>query len=316
MPNNKNAAFRHLILNACFTTPGHSRWSKAELVQRVSEKLHEQGFLDADKVLVSESTIEKDLAYLKRHREAPIKCKGGYYFYTDPGFNLEKTPLKPEEIKVLQEAFALLRQFPNLPHLDALEALLLKINRDPQHLDLTASIIQFESNPEVQGLKWLSQLYLAISKQQVLQVAYQPFQGPLQKIVFHPYLLKEWRNRWYVIGRHQEKNLVWNLALDRIQDIQLSLRPFLPNDLFDPVTHFQHVIGVTVNDRPVQEINFQCENSICGYLETKPLHPSQRLLERNSDYAVFSIQVIPNQEALGELLRFGEKISILSEIEL
>lgn len=313
MPSNKNASIRYKILNECFTTPGKQRWTKMELVERVSEKLFEGGFIQ--KAGISERTIAKDIHDLKQHWEAPIKCTNGRYGYTDPSFNLEKTPLKPEEIKVLQEAFALLRQFPNLPHLDALEALLLKINRDTRQFDLTAQTIQFENNPEVQGLNWLRQLYTAIGKREVLNVEYQPFQGPLEKITFHPYLLKEWRNRWYVVGRHQEKNRAWNLALDRIKVLHPSIRPFLPNDLFDPLTRYRDVIGVTVNDRPVQEIVFRCQKNICGYLHTKPLHPSQRQLENTPAYEVFSIQVILNQEALGELYRFGPDLEILTHFE-
>lgn len=314
MPSNKHASFRYLILNECFTTLGHSRWTKQELINRVSEKMQEAGLLSDKKI--SERTIADDIAHLRRHRQAPIVVKAGCYYYGDPAFNLEKTPLKPEEIKVLQEAFALLQQFPNLPHLDALEALLYKINRDPAHLDLSAQTIQLESNPEVKGLQWLSPLYQAIQQQQVLSIDYQGFNTPKEKIVFHPYLLKEWRNRWYVVGRHHEKQVAWNLALDRIQHIHPSLRPFLPNDLFDPLTYYSEVIGVTVNAGPAQEIVFRCNKKICGYLHTKPLHPSQLVVETAEAYEVFSIRVIPNQEALGELYRFGPDLEILNLLEL
>lgn len=314
MPSNKHASFRYLILNECFTTLGHSRWTKQELIDRVSEKMQEAGLLSDKKI--SERTIADDIAYLRQHRQAPILIKEGHYYYGDPGFNLEKTPLKPEEIKVLQEAFVLLQQFPNLPHLDALEALLYKINRAPAQLDLSAQTIQFESNPEVKGLEWLRPLYLAIQQQQVLSIDYQGFNTPKEKIVFHPYLLKEWRNRWYVVGRHHEKQVAWNLALDRIQQIHSSLRPFLPNDLFDPLTRYREVIGVTVNTGPAQEILFRCKKKICGYLHTKPLHPSQRVVESRAEYEVFSIRVIPNQEALGELYRFGPDLEILNLLDL
>lgn len=314
MPSNKNASFRHSMLNECFCNSGRTHWTKIELIERISEKMREHGFLGEKNI--SESTLDKDIHFLKHHRNAPIKCKGGYFHYSDPSFNLEQVPLHPHEIKILQEAFALLRQFPNLPHLEALESLLLKLNRDNEQIYLTPQLIQFENNPEVKGLNWLGQVYTAIAEKQVLNVNYQPFNLPLEKIIFHPYLLKEWRNRWFAIGRNQDKAIAWTLALDRIQDIHPSLRPFMPNDLFDPVARYQDVIGVTVNDKPVQEILFRCEKSICGYLETKPLHPSQRLLERHPDYDVFSIRVIPNQEALGELLRYGKRLTLLSEVEL
>lgn len=307
MPSNKNASLRYKIINTCLTTLGRQRWTKEELVERVSEQLRAHGFLGADNISIS--TLEKDIAFLKRHHEAPIRCKEGRYFYSDPDFDLEKKPLKPEEIKLLQEAFALLHQFPNLPHLEALETLLHKMKGGK--LDFGAQIIQFENNPHVKGLNWLGPLYNYIQEQKVCNIEYQAFNAPSENIIFHPYLLKEWRNRWYVVGRHQEKQAAWNLALDRIQRIQPSIRPFLPNDLFDPLTRYHDVIGVTVNEGPVQEIVFRCNKSICGYLHTKPLHPSQRLLESRDDYEVFSIRVIPNAEAYGELYRFGNNLEVL-----
>jgi predicted DNA-binding transcriptional regulator YafY len=311
MPSNKNASFRHLVLNACFTTPGRSHWTMEALVERVSEKLREAGLAKS----ISKRMIATDLAYLRTHRAAPIEIKAGSYFYADSGFDLEKTPLQPSEIKALQEAFALLRQFPNLPHLDALAALLLKVNRDPQQAFLSAQTIQFETNVQVAGLHWLSPLHVAITHQQVVTVQYQAFHAPVQTIIFHPYLLKEWRNRWYVVGRQQDHPKPWNLALDRISALHASQRPFLPNDLFDPLTYYDQVIGVTVNDRPMQEIVFRCHPRISGYLITKPLHSSQRLIESTATHEVFSIQVIPNQEARGELFRFGPDLEVLTAVE-
>lgn len=309
MPSNKNAHFRYQVFDECFTTPGHRRWTKAQLIERISKRLQEAGF--AENIGIRQ--FHSDIKYLREQENAPIVTKDGHYFYADSTFSLKKSPFKPEEIKLLQEAFALLQQFPNLPHLDALKALLLKMNWDTQHIDLTAQIIQFESNPAVQGLEWLGKLYAAITQQRVLSIHYQPFNAPAETIIFHPYLLKEWRNRWYVVGRHQVKQAAWNLALDRIQAIHPSNRPFLPNDLFDPLTRYQDVIGVTVNEQPVQEIVFRCRKNICGYLHTKPLHHSQRLIESTEVDEVFSIRVIPNAEVYGELYRFGKDLEVVKD---
>lgn len=283
-----------------------------ELLERVSERLREMGFI-GDKN-ISKSTLEKDIQFLKNHKNAPIKCKDGHFHYTDPKFNLAQVPLKAEEIKILQDAFGLLRQFPNLPHLDSLEAILQKLERHDTSLDLTPQVIQFETNPNVTGLNWLGKLYESIRQEQTLHIVYRPFNQAEMSIYFNAYLLKEWRNRWFVIGRNQEVEEIWTLALDRIEGIHPSFRPYKTNDLFDPINRYEHVIGVTVNDKPVQEIRFRCDSSICGYLETKPIHPSQKLIQENIDSKDFSVHIIPNQEARGEFLRFGPKLVLLSEV--
>lgn len=310
MPTNKNAAFRYRTLNHCFTNRGHRRWTLKELIEEVSSRLQEDFGIHTT---VSRRTIQGDINVMRspqpRGYGAPIVCKRGEYFYENPLFTIEKLPLGDNERELLNEALVLLRQFPGLPQLPVLELLVQKTDGGHQ---LSSSHIQFETNQLVRGKQWLAPIYKAIANQQVLTIRYQPFIDPEKVLTIHPYLLKEWRNRWYIFGRNGDHKL-WNLALDRISEIEADKDvTYLPNNLFDPATWFRDMVGVTKPDgaQPI-DITLETSELVSRYLETKPLHHSQQLLERNKGKAMFVLRVIPNPELLGDLLFFGGELKVV-----
>ncbi len=313
MPTNKHASFRYRVINQCLANGGRRKWTLEELVQEVSNCLREE-FGAATSI--SKRSIQGDINIMRSPRprgfSAPIVCRQGQYFYNDPNFNIEKIPLGRQELDLLRETVGLLAQFPGMPQLPALETLLNRIGGKSYLTNLSPAFIQFETNPAVQGLEWLGTLYQAIVDQQVLLIHYHPFTGPPLDIVLHPYLLKEWRNRWYIFGRNAADQL-WNLALDRIQAIAIEPNiSYMPNDLFNPDTWFADIVGVTKPDgaKPVN-IRFITTYLNARYLETRPIHPSQRLVSQTNDRYVFALRLILNPELVNELIRFGGDLKVL-----
>lgn len=313
MPTNKHASFRYRVLNQCFTNRGHRRWSLEELVREVTQYLQVEFGAG---LAVSQRTIQGDINVMRSARprgfNAPIVCRQGLYFYSDPDFSIEKTPLGREELDLLREAVALLRQLPGMPQLPALEMLLQRIGSNGGLNSLSPAFIQFETNPAVKGLEWLGPLYKTIAEQQVLNVHYQPFTEEALDIILHPYLLKEWRNRWYIFGRTEQDRL-WNLGLDRIRNVSIEKGiVYKSNDLFDPETWFNDIVGVTKPDNAqVETVEFETSYLPSRYLETRPIHPSQRLLRQEHDRFIFSLRVFLNYELVNELLRLGSDLKVM-----
>ena len=133
-------------------------------------------------------------------------------------------------------------------------------------------------------------------------------------IIFYPCLLKEYRNRWFILGITKISNEITTFALDRIQQIvPLPNEPFRQPKNFDPHTYFNNIIGVTRNttDKPTH-ITFLTDHSQAPYIKTKPIHSSQQVIEERKDGIIFRIDVIPNFELERELIGFGEGLKILS----
>lgn len=310
MPTNKHAAFRYRVLDACFRR--RRRWRMGELVEAVSAQLREAFGVDSG---VQERTLRYDISLMRseppRGFSAPIVCQDGCYYYSDPNFSIEKKPLTLTDIEALQEALAVLRQFKGLPQVKALLGVLDRLEGLGRFPD--RSIIQFETNEHVAGVEWIAPLYEAAHERRALRVLYHPFSFEQAYLLdFHPYLLKEYRNRWFCLGLHEAEGKVHTLALDRIREVHPSASPFQPNVFFDPEGYFRDIIGVSRPEGGVlTRIVFETTVLLSRYLETKPLHASQQLLERNEQRALFAIRVIPNPEMYAEFRRLGRALRIL-----
>lgn len=180
----------------------------------------------------------------------------------------------------------------------------------------TTPIIDFEKNNSLTGLNYLDTIYRAILNKQAIQLKYRSFKArSAADFVFYPYLLKEYRNRWFVFGSKKKGNMLYNLALDRILEIVPAPdEVYQENTFFDPATFLDDVIGVTkgINESP-QEVCFRVNKENAPYVLTKPFHKSQHLVEKREDGSmVFQIKVVINQELHREFLGFGDGICVLS----
>ena len=176
-------------------------------------------------------------------------------------------------------------------------------------------IIHFDNVPDLKGLKLLNPLYNYIAHKQTLRIMYQSFSARKpQEFILCPYLLKEFRNRWFLFGSKATDLLLYNLALDRIVSVEPADVPFRENPDFDSEHFFDDVIGVSKNIRNTpRKIRFwaSCEQS--RYIMTKPVHPSQIVLKKNEDdgSCIFQIEVVINFEMYSVFMSYGPGIKII-----
>lgn len=175
-------------------------------------------------------------------------------------------------------------------------------------------VIDFEKNELLTGIHWLDPLHKAIIKKRALKVTYQSFSArqPADLVVY-PYLLKEFRNRWFLLCMHRKGKELLTLALDRIAAVtELPGEPYLVHKGFTASSYFKDIIGVTRNaaDQPTL-ITFKANARHAPYICTKPLHASQQVIATANGWTTFTIEVIPNFELEREFLGFGEGLRIM-----
>lgn len=311
MPTNKHASFRYRVLNGCFQR--NRSWTLDELIEEVSEQLYEAFGMRGG---VSKRTIQGDLNIMKseppRGFNAPIVVHDGRYTYDDRSFSIENKPLTQSDLNAIREALTVLRQFRGLPQFKALADTLSRL--EGQWRFPNPALIQFETNPLATGTEWIEALYKSALDGVALDITYHPFTAEAPYgLIFHPYHLREYRNRWFAFGLNEAEGRIHNLALDRIKAVEKTHRPFAPNAMFDPETYFQDLVGVTRLDGvALEDITLETTAIVSRYLETKPIHPSQQLLQRSDRSATFALRVIPNYELYAELARFGKDLSVLA----
>ena len=180
------------------------------------------------------------------------------------------------------------------------------------------SYIDFEKNELLKGLNHIDPLHKAILNKKSIEINYQSFKARYpQAIVFYPYLLKEYRNRWFVLGANKKGNSTMILALDRMESFKELPGEKFQKPSFEINSYFDNVIGVTkMPTQKSQLIVLQIVKEHAPYVITKPLHHSQKILKEDGEGMIFSIQVIWNFELEREILGFGEQIKVLSPLRL
>lgn len=320
MPVNKNALIRYKTIDNCLRNK-YRRWTLEDLVEKCSEVLYE---MEGIKKGVSVRTIQGDIQMMRSDKlgyNAPIEVyEQKYYRYSDKDYSITQMPLTQNDFELMQEAVDMLRELKDFKQFNAISDI---VSRLQENLAITKHnkrpIIHFDNVKDLKGIKLLNPLYNYISHKQTIKITYQSFSSnKLIEYILFPYLLKEFRNRWFIYGSRAEDMQLYNLALDRIITIEPIDIPFQENPSFDSEHFFDDIIGVSkdINDKP-KEITFWASVEQSKYIKTKPIHTSQKVLNHNPDGScVFSINVIENFELYSIFLSYGSSVKILSPKEI
>lgn len=315
MPANRNALIRYKTIDTCLRNK-FRKWTLEDLIDACSDALYEYEGIDKG---ISRRTVQMDIQMMRSEKlgyNAPIAVYDGkYYKYEEEDYSITNTPLSEQDLKTMSEAVEVLRQFKGFSYFSEMGGI---VSRLEDHVtsarQKTVPVIDFEKNESLKGLDFLDTIYHAIVNKRVLQIKYRSFKArSANTFLFYPYLLKEYRNRWFVFGRRKE-NLI-NLALDRIQTIEVAAgEKFIDNDLFEPETFFNDVVGVTKNiGSQAETVRFWVDAPNVPYVETKPFHRSQKIVEERADGSkIFEIRVIINQELQREFFGYADTLQVLS----
>ncbi|WP_075558113.1 WYL domain-containing protein [Parabacteroides timonensis] len=317
MPVNRNALIRYKTIDTCLRNR-YRQWTLEDLIDACSDALYEYEGIDKG---ISRRTVQMDIQMMRSEKlgyNAPIIVYDNkYYTYEDPGYSITNTPLSEQDLKVMSEAVEVLRQFTGFSYFSGMGEI---VSRLEDHVtsarQKTVPVIDFEKNENLKGLDYLDIIYHAIVDKQAISLKYRSFKArSASTFIFYPYLLKEYRNRWFVFGKKKGADGLFNLALDRIHYLEvLEKEHYRENNLFDMETFFDPVVGVTRNigSKP-QLVRFWVNPENAPYVQTKPIHKSQKQVEHSDDGSmVFEIEVIINQELQRELFGFADGIRVLS----
>lgn len=321
MPSNKNAFSRYLILDDLLSDRLHN-YTIEEMRKIVEERLADVGLEG-----VGRRCIEKDIvdlqfapvfAEIERYKsETGKRCVR----YADPTFSIFNKKLSNEERNLLCEVLGTIGQFDGLDNFEWLEKFKAKLGVKEHE-----KIIYFSNNPYLKNSNLLGTLFTYIANKVVVRLDYRTFDSDYKKeVVIHPYFLKQYNNRWYVICSADSDGKILTFALDRI----IEVTP-LPDKVYRPSSEdlterYEDIIGITYHeDEPVEEIIFWASDNVTGYIDTKPIHGTQADFKGERDTALrtqystlkggkfYRIRCISNYELIRELCSYGPDVIVLS----
>jgi predicted DNA-binding transcriptional regulator YafY len=319
MPTNKNASYRYRVIDNCLKNTGR-KWTLQDLIDTVSEKINEDFGITKG---VSKRTIQGDISIMKsippRGYDAPIVCENGCYYYDDPDFSINNSPLNEKDISALEEAIAIFRQFATIPVFEDLQSMIMKLEgKMLSNNDHKRKIIDFEKIENVKGTNFIKQLYENIKNKHVIDVKYRPFTSNKSlEMTIHPYLIKEYNNRWFLIAYNEEIGKMSHLALDRIVSFNTTGASFIISKEFDEKIYFDNIVGITLpeNAKPdLTELHFSSARA--PYIKTKPLHKSQKILKEDETGLNISLNMVINKELITLLLGFGKDLKVIKPLSL
>lgn len=316
MSINKLALIRYKTIDECLKNR-FRKWSLDDLIEKVAGVLYEYEGITSG---VSKRTIQADIQMMRSDKlgyKAPIVVTDRkYYGYSDPDFSITNVPINTNDIEKMREVVGILKHFNGFSYFDEMSDMIVKLeNNLYKSTNQSRNCIQFEGNKRLKGLQFINPLYQAILQKKSLLIEYQSFKAKeAHQNIYYPYLLKEYRNRWFLIAKARKGKGLLTLALDRIIEFQeLVKEPYVDYEGVDLDRYFSDLLGVTKSerDRP-QKVILKIDKLNAPYILTKPLHHSQELINEDEDGVIVRIDVVLNFELEREILGFGDCMKVLN----
>lgn len=314
MPINKNALQRYLILDKCLRNP-YKKYTITDLVDICNNALLE---LNPNSNGISKRTIYNDLSFLQSsigYNAEILKIKEGkfvFYRYMDTTFSITNAFLSVDQAVEFQLAIDTLDRFQNLPQFEWISKFRYRLQSEFYVTKNTRRIIYFDDNDFLEGRNWISVLYKYIQNRQVLNILYQPYGLEARKYILHPYILKEYNNRWFLFGLNSDYSALTNLALDRIKAISPINLDYKDSDI-EWDDYFYDIVGVSFpKDQQLETVVVLVRNNILPLIKSKPIHGSQKIYHSKGQWSKVVFKLFVNNEFYRCILSFGSDIVIVS----
>lgn len=175
--------------------------------------------------------------------------------------------------------------------------------------------ILLESIPS--GGKWLNVVIDAIKGKKALEMTYKSFfKDSPSSFTAHPYCLKLFKQRWYLLARSQDWDSPRIYSLDRILELSISKIKLQVSDRFKAEEYFSQYFGI-IADKDIKPcfIEIWADTTQAKYFKSLPLHHSQKVKGEDEDGTTFQYFLAPTYDFKQEILRYGSGVKVISPKE-
>lgn len=315
MADTKYPTIRYRTLDKCFRNK-YKRFYIDDLIDACSDAIYQHC---GKMICCSRRTILNDIEFMEseagwsiplvRHRDGKKK----WFRYEDTDFTINETYLSEEEYDKLTEMLRILERFRGLSCFEWMDELLFKLHSGLRKS--SAVILDFQQAPSLKGMEHMDKLFNSILYKQTLRVTYTSYSGKTNEWIIHPYLIKQYNNRWFLFGRNtSQRGIISNLPIDRIDKIEDCSEKYIEND-GSLQNMLDTIIGVSVEkDASLEDVQLKFSEGRFPYIITKPLHHSQKVI--SNEERIVQISVYPNKELESVILQFGNDVEVLSPASL
>lgn len=346
---NKAAYLRYLAIDECLSTPGDGM-TKKEIQAMVSKKIAERRGEHVRGIDIQEEgkeyndggqeisirQIEYDLNNMEEIFQFPFdleKCKTKEgrlvkYKYPDKNFSIRNMPISSTEAIHLQAVLEMLSRLKGLPQQQWINETIEKLS-DLHSVDVE-NVVEFDRTDfsdisDKLGV-FYGPLYDAIVKKRVIRVKWISFKDGQIEALIHPYLLKQYNHRWYLIGKSSVNTIMNEVGFEGILNVPIDrMIPYSDESVIgyeakvdfeghDMEDFYSDLVGVTFTKEGPMKVKFRVSDSLKPYIISKPIHESQTIIK--SEVNTFIIEVHNNYELKSLLRSHGVGLEVLEPLSL
>ncbi|MGB3343094.1 MAG: WYL domain-containing protein [Aequorivita sp.] len=323
MSNSKHAHYRYNVLDKCFRRR-EKPMGFQELLDEVNESIAELYPGEG----ISVRTLRDDIRLFRDPENgfgAPLvveRYEGkDVYVYDDREFSIAQKNLLPYEQYLIDAAQQLLERYDGHPKYNKLSEALVLFQEEEGAATVPDyhKILFYDKNEAYEGLSFLKPIFLAIKNKHVLKITFHGFSDSVpQEYIFHPHVLKQYNQRWFVFGYNETANMKqWSIPLDeRLRHFEILQDAELKTDDTDWNSFFNEMVGVrkqsVTKEEPISErVVLRFSPKRLQYFKTKPIHPYwDEFAEEGKEDQVFFETVI-NLELIQQILSYGKDVEVL-----
>lgn len=163
------------------------------------------------------------------------------------------------------------------------------------------------------GTENLFTLIDAIKRSLYIEFAYKKYTGEADtNRILQPYVIKEFHERWYVIGR-ENNGIIKTFALDRIENLIVTQRKYERDQSFNIIEKFQYSYGIySSNEYPIEDITLAFDAEDGNYLKSAPLHSSQNIIKDTPEEFIIKLSIRLTPDFLMEIISRSWSLRIIS----
>ena len=316
MPINKHALIRYQTLDACFSNSGRNYYID-DLLNACNEALET---FNSDTAGIQKRQLFDDIKFMESNQGWSIpleRIKDGkkvHYRYTDPKFSIHKKTWKDAKSSTKNNILLLCKNIKKEEKNTSLLHLVAHIELLFQNSQSENSFVSFEQDTNMNVMENCNRLLSAIQQRNIINIQVIKRKNTEVEIDnFHPFYIKEFEKRWFLLGKTTKDAALRSIPLDQIKNIESTAYSYKDHTIdFD--TYFDKIYGLTATTTPI-EITCEVTSELAEELLHKPLHSSQKIQTKNKGLQHLFLKLCPNNALEAKILSFGAKLQIISPPE-
>jgi predicted DNA-binding transcriptional regulator YafY len=172
------------------------------------------------------------------------------------------------------------------------------------------SFVEFENKAAIEHIPNFKTVLDAIQLQLPITFKHNSFYHlKEEEYTLKPYFLKQYQNRWYVIGETEKGYRTF--GIDRIENITIGTKKF-KQKTEEAIDKFRNVIGLNYVDHNLEKIQLSFHISQKPYIISLPLHHSQKEINPESEGSFdIELRIHPNFEFRQQVLKYGSLVKVI-----